>query len=80
MKYECPDYALKFKCKADACTDNCCIGWEIGIDEKTLDFYKNLEGEIGERIRKNLCTGGDCATFKLGDFGRCPMLGKDNLK
>lgn len=79
MKYECPQYAKLFKCKADACSDNCCIGWEIGIDEETREKYKNLPGELGDRIRRNLNTGADSTTFKLTKSGRCPMLGADNL-
>ena len=28
-----PDYYPEFRCSASACKHNCCIGWEIDIDE-----------------------------------------------
>ncbi len=79
MRYECPEYAARFKCTANRCTDSCCIGWEIGIDEETYKKYNTLEGEIGEKIRKNLDTGATCPTFKLTNGKRCPMLTPNNL-
>ncbi len=74
MKYICPEYAHSFRCIADKCKDSCCVLWEIGIDDETLGKYRGISGEIGEKIRKNLDTGGDYATFKLTREGRCPML------
>ncbi len=79
MRYECPEYVLRFKCSADKCTDNCCIGWEIGIDGETSEKYKRMSGALGEKIRKNLDTGGTYCTFLLGDDRRCPMLDGNNL-
>ena len=43
-----------FKCIADKCKNNCCIGWEIGIDSETEKFYRNGKGEFFERIRENI--------------------------
>ena len=31
-----PSYYKKFKCIADKCHHNCCIGWEIDIDDEAL--------------------------------------------
>jgi hypothetical protein len=44
MKQFTPDYFNTFKCIADKCTHSCCIGWEIDVDEVTLDFYKSIKG------------------------------------
>ncbi len=79
MRYECPEYVLHFKCSADRCSDNCCIGWEIGIDPQTSEKYKKMSGTLGDKIRKNLDTGGTYCTFRLGDGRRCPMLDENNL-
>lgn len=45
-----PDYFDRFRCTASACSDNCCIGWEIDIDEKTAERYKNVTGELGKKL------------------------------
>lgn len=42
MEYIFPDYYQEFHCTADRCEDNCCAGWEICIDEKTLSEYRRL--------------------------------------
>ena len=65
-------YYHKFKCIADQCRHNCCIGWEIDIDPDTLRLYNSLEGELGEKIRDNI--EGDIPHFILSDGDRCPFL------
>ena len=66
----------EFKCKADKCQHSCCKGWEIDIDEDTLDYYKSLDTELGNEIRQNIHEGED-TFFKLTADERCPFL-KDN--
>ena len=79
MKQIYPSYYTAFRCIGGACGDNCCIGWEIEIDSKTLAAYRVLPGPLGARIRDNLAAAGDgTAHFRMkGD--RCPMLTEDNL-
>lgn len=36
-----PDFYDSFKCRAGECTDSCCIGWEIDIDDETMRKYEN---------------------------------------
>ncbi len=72
-----PSYYHKFKCIADKCKNNCCIGWEIDIDEDTLDLYESIDGEIGDKIRKNIV--GDEPHFALKEDGRCPFLNESGL-
>ena len=79
MKHIAPDYYLKFRCIGGKCRHNCCIGWEIDIDEDTLRFYRSVGGELGERLKKNICTTDDPPHFILGEHERCPFLNKDNL-
>lgn len=71
-----PSYYHKFKCIADKCKHSCCIGWEIDIDEDTMEIYKSLEGELGERIRNN--TEGATPHFVLNNE-RCPFLNDNGL-
>jgi len=72
-----PSYYHKFRCIADKCKNNCCIGWEIDIDDDTLCLYDSIGGEIGDRIRKNIV--GDTPHFALKKDGRCPFLNESGL-
>ncbi|MBQ8859939.1 MAG: flagellin lysine-N-methylase [Ruminococcus sp.] len=73
-----PNYYKEFKCIAGKCKHNCCIGWEIDIDEDTLGFYNCVEGEFGKTLKDNInyC---DIPHFKLGKNERCPFLNENNL-
>ncbi len=73
-----PDYYEKFKCIADRCKHNCCIGWEIDIDEGTLGFYKSVEGNFGKRLHENI-EFDETPHFKLNENERCPFLNDKNL-
>jgi len=68
----------EFKCKADKCRHTCCKGWEIGIDQDTLDYYKKLDTALGNEIRQNI-EEGDEAIFKLTADERCPFLMDNGL-
>ncbi|MBO5363851.1 MAG: flagellin lysine-N-methylase [Clostridia bacterium] len=77
MKEAVPNYYHKFKCIADQCRHNCCIGWEIEIDEETMEFYQSLDTPLGERIRKSV--EGETPHFILGAGERCPFLKENGL-
>ena len=49
-----------FKCTNKECSDNCCIGWEIDVDNKTLKFYKTLTGPLAKRLEGNIENSGTC--------------------
>ena len=68
----------EFTCKADKCKHSCCKGWEIDIDEDTLEYYKDLDSELGNEIRQNIEWGED-SFFKLTSDERCPFLKDDGL-
>ncbi|MBR2929029.1 MAG: flagellin lysine-N-methylase [Oscillospiraceae bacterium] len=73
-----PDYYKDFHCIAGECRHNCCIGWEIDVDEETLAFYDTVDGELGERMRRCIDRG-DTPRFALGADERCPFLNEENL-
>lgn len=77
MKEVFPNYYEKFKCVADKCRHNCCIGWEIDIDEDTMDLYNSLDGEFADKIRNNI--EGEIPHFVLVDGERCPFLNNSGL-
>lgn len=72
-----PNYYDKFKCIADKCRHSCCIGWEIDIDDETMELYNSLGGEIGEKIRGSI--EGEVPHFVLGKDERCPHLNERGL-
>lgn len=73
-----PDYYDSFKCIADKCEHNCCIGWEIDIDEETLKKYNNEIGTMKEKLQKNIALE-PMAHFILSKNERCPFLNSKNL-
>lgn len=78
MRLTVPDYYDRFRCIASRCTDNCCIGWEIGIDPAALADYESQSGAFGDRLRAAIQPG-DPPFFALTKSGRCPFLNEENL-
>ena len=74
-----PNYYDSFKCIADKCKDNCCIGWEIDIDENTFNKYMNTGGDLGNRLKNEIITENEVHYFKLKENDRCPFLNDKNL-
>lgn len=76
MRYTIPHYFDEFRCVAAECEDTCCAGWAIMIDEDTLEKYKNMEGDFGNRLHNSI-------DWKEGSFcqynRRCAFLNDDNL-
>ena len=79
MKTYIPSYYSKFKCIADKCTHNCCIGWEIGIDPDTFEKYKLFDSKLGTTLLENIEESGDGVTFRFGENKRCANLDGNNL-
>ena len=76
MKYSVPDYYHQFKCIANECKDTCCAGWEIMIDPKTLQKYKNVKGGFGNCLQNSIQF--HKGAFKQYDH-RCAFLNDENL-
>lgn len=76
MKIYYPSYYSDFKCIADKCRHSCCVGWEIAVDEETLDKYDlmsdNVKNDILSRIDEDGC-------IRLCEEKRCPFLCADGL-
>ena len=51
MIYTVPEYYNQFQCLASACPATCCAGWQIVIDEKTQEKYRNYKGSFGNRLK-----------------------------
>ena len=77
MLLKLPSYCKKFKCIADRCKDNCCIGWEIDIDDTTAEYYDSVKGDFGDKLKANI-NKDEISSFILKDE-RCPFLNCKNL-
>ena len=75
MKILIPAFYTKFRCKANLCTDSCCIGWDIFIDRQTLKKYKSITGFFGKRLKENI----KGSRFQLTKETRCPFLNTSDL-
>ena len=74
------NYSKKFSCIGSECKHNCCIGWQIDIDKKSLNLYQELS-KTDDRFNPSCFNG---KSFNLNSIfslslGRCPFLDKDNL-
>ena len=78
-----PAYYKAFRCIGSDCTENCCIGWEIDVDEDSLAYYETVPGDFGERLRASIAPAdaqtGEPAHFRLDAEERCPLLNDCNL-
>lgn len=84
MIYRFPSFYEDFSCIGGSCKKSCCIGWELDVDQDSYDYYMNLPGEFGDRIRRELRNlpmedGEDSHCFCLPESGRCPFLNDENL-
>lgn len=78
MKLRVPEYFKNFHCIANKCTDCCCIGWKIDIDDETANNYKQVSGKFGEKLRNNI-NFDKTKSFILDKHERCPFLNNKNL-
>lgn len=78
MKYHKPSFFDQFKCIGSACTDTCCAGWEIEVDETTAQGYLAEKSAFGDRLRREIGSEPGEYFFKLKN-NRCPFLNKENL-
>jgi lysine-N-methylase len=65
-----PDYYQDFKCIASSCKHTCCAGWEIDVDETSLERFLKVPS-IAQHIKDG--------TIVLGEDERCPFLREDGL-
>lgn len=78
MQYIKQDFYDKFVCSADKCPDNCCHeGWQIVVDEDSLERFKNYDGPLKKKIEAGVDF--DEGVINFDSEGHCPMLNKDGL-
>ncbi len=77
MLYVKPNYYDKFHCTADKCEATCCAGWQIVIDEKSLERYAKEQSAYGKVLHDRV--DWEEGVFKQDTCKRCAFLNPDNL-
>ena len=76
MRYLKPHFYDSFVCTAGDCPDTCCAGWQIMIDEESLERYENEPGEFGKILRNSIDWEEECF---YQNNRRCAFLNDENL-
>ncbi|MBR6644005.1 MAG: flagellin lysine-N-methylase [Lachnospiraceae bacterium] len=77
MIHSFPKYYKEFSCIANQCEATCCAGWQIVVDEESLEKYKKVTGEFAGRIKAGVdFTEG---VFFQDNEKRCAFLNENNL-
>ncbi|OOM82147.1 flagellar biosynthetic protein FliU [Clostridium puniceum] len=80
-----PKYMAEFKCICSSCTDSCCAGWDINIDEDTYNKYLHSTGEFNHLLERKFTENkNEHDSFNHGfmilkDESRCPFLNSNML-
>lgn len=79
MKLRTPYYFKDFKCIASKCTDTCCAGWEIIIDDESYNKYKKVSTDFGKRLNSEIILYEDNEPGFTLKNGNCAFLNKNLL-
>jgi len=83
------DFWKDFNCIADKCPATCCSGWQIMVDEKSMEKFEKYEGPFKANVNNSIdwfdncilqTEDGDCAF--LNENGLCDLIiaeGEDML-
>ena len=77
MLYVRPNYYDEFKCVADRCEAACCAGWQIVIDDRSLERYKKIRGKFLWRVLSSV--DWNKKVFRQDKEKRCAFLNEHNL-
>ena len=76
-----PRYVSRFSCIGASCEDSCCSGWQISIDKKTYDAYRQsshpvlkplFEAKLVRHQGKN--GDADYGRVRLDESASCPLM------
>ena len=71
------NYYDNFECISTKCKHNCCIGWKINVDKKSLRAYKRAKGDFGVKLKNGI--NFNEKSFNLTQNKRCVFLNDKNL-
>lgn len=80
-------YMNNFHCIGGICEDNCCIGWDVDIDQKTFQKYQKVKDPELKALYQSkikpypyyFSEEVDYARVTLGKDKRCPFLNEKGL-
>ena len=76
MQITFPAFYKEFSCIAGACPDTCCAGWQIMIDDKSLQKYRHFKGAFRGRLHNDI----DWKEQAFRQYDRrCAFLNEENL-
>lgn len=78
MKQYIPSYYRNFQCIAQKCKDNCCIGWDIMIDQQSYEQYQKVATPFKKRLNEGIIQEEE-PKFYMNEDGRCAFLNENNL-
>ena len=78
MKQYIPAYYKNFQCIAQKCKDNCCIGWDIMIDEQSYNRYQKVTTPFKKCLDQGIHHGKE-PMFCMDEQGRGAFLNQNNL-
>lgn len=82
-KFRClePEYVKKFRCDGRKCDAKCCRGWQVDIDRKTHEKYKQITDQtMRAKILDSLYWNEPSHTYRMKlDRVSCPLLDGDRL-
>lgn len=70
-------YYPQFTCIAGECKHTCCAGWEIQIDEPSIEKYNTVKNDFGKRLRDGIDY--KKSQFKRDKSKRCAFLNEKGL-
>ena len=79
MLHVYPPFYKDFHCTASACPDNCCVGWEVVVDDAAAGFYNRLPGPLGDALRQSMTIDRDGDRIIAMTGGHCPFWTEDHL-
>ncbi len=78
MKYLILDVLNTFQCIGEKCPYTCCRGWKINIDSAYANFYRDVKGKFGKKLKNSIIDKDGVSVFKMNN-GSCPFLNKESL-
>ena len=79
MLHAYPPFYKPFRCTASACPDNCCVGWEVVVDDDTAKLYSSIPGSLGDALRGAMTVDADGDRIIAMTDGHCPFWTQDHL-
>ncbi|PPK80232.1 lysine-N-methylase [Lacrimispora xylanisolvens] len=76
MQFTIPHYYHSFHCIAAQCSDTCCAGWAIMIDDQSIKKYRAQTDSLGKKLLNGVDWKKGCFKQKSG---RCAFLNEANL-